>query len=35
MIEYAHVVQLGSRKLMFHNGNGFGLSGVGYAEAED
>ena len=35
MVEYAHVVQLGSRKLMFYNGNGFGSSGVGYAVADE
>lgn len=29
---YPNVVEIGGRKIMFHNGNGFGRSGFGYAE---
>ncbi|HAP20923.1 MAG TPA: hypothetical protein DCR27_06565 [Lachnospiraceae bacterium] len=31
MVEYANVVDLGERKIMFYNGNGFGKTGIGYA----
>ena len=33
MVAYPSVIQLGDRVLMFYNGNGFGRSGIGYAEA--
>jgi hypothetical protein len=32
MIEYPHVLDVKNRKYMFYNGNGFGISGIGYAE---
>lgn len=32
MTAYPYVVQVGSRVLMFYNGNGFGRDGFGYAE---
>jgi predicted GH43/DUF377 family glycosyl hydrolase len=31
MVEYAHVLRIGSRWHCFYNGNGFGRSGFGYA----
>jgi predicted GH43/DUF377 family glycosyl hydrolase len=31
MIEYCHVIDVGEKKLMFYNGNGFGKSGIGLA----
>ena len=31
MLAYPHVVSHGDKKFMFYNGNGFGLSGFGYA----
>jgi predicted GH43/DUF377 family glycosyl hydrolase len=31
MIEYPYVFQSGSRKIMLYNGNGYGLTGIGYA----
>ncbi len=31
MITYPHVIRVGSRLIMFYNGNGFGKSGFGYA----
>lgn len=34
MICYPHIVQVEGKYLMFYNGNGFGLSGFGYAELE-
>jgi predicted GH43/DUF377 family glycosyl hydrolase len=34
MICYPHIVQVEDKYLMFYNGNGFGLSGFGYAELE-
>jgi hypothetical protein len=34
MICYPHIVKVENRYLMFYNGNGFGLSGFGYAELE-
>ncbi|MFO0450887.1 MAG: hypothetical protein ACK52I_19885 [Pseudomonadota bacterium] len=34
MICYPHIVQVDDKYLMFYNGNGFGLSGFGYAELE-
>jgi hypothetical protein len=33
MIAYPEVVRVGSRLYLFYNGNGFGASGFGYAEA--
>ena len=33
MIEYPHVIDLNGKRIMFYNGNGFGKSGFGYAEA--
>jgi hypothetical protein len=32
MIEYANVLRWGERYILFYNGNGFGLSGIGAAE---
>lgn len=32
MVEYPHVIDVKGKRLMFYNGNGFGLSGFGYAE---
>lgn len=31
MIEYANVINLENKKVMFYNGNGFGNTGIGYA----
>ena len=31
MIEYAYVFQHGKHKIMLYNGNGYGLTGIGYA----
>lgn len=33
MLAYPEVVDVAGRRFMFYNGNGFGLSGFGYAEA--
>jgi len=33
MIEYPQVVRYGARELLFYNGNGFGGTGIGYAES--
>lgn len=35
MMAYPNVIVAGGRKLMFHNGDGFGTSGMGYAIWED
>lgn len=32
MISYPHVIEVKNKTLMFYNGNGFGASGIGYAE---
>ena len=32
---YPSVIAVGGRKLMFHNGDGFGKSGIGCAVLED
>ncbi|WP_456460915.1 hypothetical protein [Reichenbachiella sp.] len=32
MMAYPHVIRTGPKLLMFYNGNGFGESGIGYAE---
>lgn len=32
MIAYPNVIEVAGRRLMFYNGNGFGLSGFGYAQ---
>jgi len=34
MIAYPYVIKQGNKYLMFYNGNGFGASGIGYAELE-
>jgi len=34
MVEYPHVIKHQDKMLMFYNGNGFGESGIGYAEFE-
>ncbi|MGZ5006653.1 MAG: hypothetical protein ACXWFI_02195, partial [Methylobacter sp.] len=33
MLAYPEVVDVGGRRYMFYNGNGFGQTGFGYAEA--
>ena len=33
MTAYPYVVAVGDRYLMFYNGNGFGASGLGYAQS--
>ena len=35
MVAYPYVVHVGTRTLLFYNGNGFGQSGIGYAELEE
>ncbi len=35
MIEYASVMSIGEKSYLFYNGNGFGESGIGYAELEE
>ena len=35
MVEYPYVVSVKNKKIMFYNGDGFGKSGIGYAESED
>ena len=35
MIEFPYVLRHGGRKLLFYNGNGFGVTGTGYAVWED
>ncbi len=35
MIAYPYVIRVNGRLLMFYNGNGFGRSGIGYAEWQD
>ncbi len=32
MIAYPNVISIGEKKIMFYNGNGFGVTGFGYAE---
>lgn len=34
MLAYPEVIDIENRRLMFYNGNGFGLTGIGYAIAE-
>ena len=35
MMTYANVIDLGTEKVMFYNGNGFGRSGIGYAVSKE
>ena len=35
MIEYPHVIKVGTRHYLFYNGNGFGRSGFGYATSDE
>jgi hypothetical protein len=35
MIEYCHVLEIYGKKHMFYNGNGFGITGFGYAVLEE
>lgn len=35
MVEYPHVIKVKDKTIMFYNGNGFGLSGFGYALLEE
>jgi len=35
MVAYPHIIDVNGKRLMFYNGNGFGKSGVGYAELID
>lgn len=35
MIAYPYIVKTPSNILVFYNGNGFGSSGIGYAELRD
>lgn len=35
MMEYASIISVGHKTYLFYNGNGFGASGMGYAELEE
>jgi hypothetical protein len=35
MMAYPYVVKVGDRTLLFYNGNGFGRTGIGYAQFDE